>query len=100
MIGIGIIVVLSGFDAAPIVAYQIIILGSMLIGLGFLSVSIYVLLSHVVAMSEIETGYLAKQSTKPNTRPVKVEKTHPFCENCGTSLKSGAKFCAGCGAKQ
>ena len=98
MIGIGIIVVLSGFDAAPIVAYQIIILGSMLIGLGFLSVSIYVLLSHVVAMSEVETGYLAKQATKPS--PTQDDKTHQFCENCGTTLKSGAKFCGECGTTQ
>ena len=100
MIGIGIIVVLSGFDAAPIVAYQIIILGSMLIGLGFLSVSIYVLLSHVVAMSEVETGYLAKQSTKPSPTSKSTGKTHQFCENCGAPLKSGAKFCGECGTTQ
>ena len=100
MIGIGFIIILYGLDQALLVAFQIIIFGSMLVGLGFLSISIYVLLSHSVSMSEVEIGYLAKQSTKPNTRPVKVEKTHAFCENCGTSLKSGAKFCAGCGAKQ
>ena len=100
MIGIGIIVVLSGFDAAPIVAYQIIILGSMLIGLGFLSVSIYVLLSHVVAMSEVETGYLAKQATKPSPTTQTYEKTYQFCENCGKTLKSGAKFCGECGTTQ
>ena len=100
MIGIGFLIVLAGMEEAKLIAYQIFILGSMFIGLGFLSISIFALLSHSVAMSEVEIGYLAKQSTKPSTRPVKVEKTHPFCENCGTPLKSGAKFCAECGAKQ
>ena len=101
MMGIGMIVILDGISAAPIVAYQIIILGSMLIGLGFLSVSIYVLLSHVVAMSEVETGYLAKQATKPNPTLAKpIEKTHQFCENCGNSLKKTAKFCGECGTTQ
>ena len=101
MIGIGIIVVLSALDAAMLVAYQIIILGSMLIGLGFLSISIYVLLSHVVAMSEVETGYLAKQATKPSPTLAKpIEKTRQFCENCGNSLKKTAKFCGECGTTQ
>ena len=99
MIGIGIIIVLSGFDAPGIVAYQIIILGAMLFGLGFLAIVIYALLSKKDTsepaqqkpaeqkLAEYETEYLARN-------------TDMFCQSCGTTLKSGAKFCGECGTTQ
>ena len=101
MIIIGIIIALSPFDGETpaIFAYQIVILGAMLFGLGFLAIVIYALLSKKDTsepaqqkpaeqkLAEYETEYLARN-------------TDLFCQSCGTTLKSGAKFCGECGTTQ
>ena len=101
MIIIGIYTAMSAFDGeTPVMfGYQIIILGSMLFGLGFLAMVIYALLSKKDAsepaqekpaqqkLAEYETEYLARN-------------TDLFCQSCGTRLKSGAKFCGECGTTQ
>ena len=92
---------MSAFDGeTPVMfGYQIIILGSMLFGLGFLAMVIYALLSKKDTsepaqqkpaeqkLAEYETEYLARN-------------TDMFCQSCGTTLKSGAKFCGECGTTQ
>ena len=101
MIIIGIYTAMTAFDGETpaLFGYQIIILGSMLFGLGFLAMVIYALLSKKDTsesaqekpaqqkLAEYETGYLARN-------------TDLFCQSCGTTLKSGAKFCKECGSKQ
>ena len=101
MIGIGIFTAMSAFDGETpaMFGYQIIILGSMLFGLGFLAMVIYALLSKKDTsepaqekpaqqkLAEYETEYLARN-------------TDLFCQSCGTTLKSGAKFCGECGTTQ
>ena len=101
MIIIGIIIALSPFDGETpaIFAYQIVILGAMLFGLGFLAIVIYALLSKKDTsepaqqkpaqqkLAEYETEYIARN-------------TDLFCQSCGTTLKSGAKFCGECGTTQ
>ena len=101
MIIIGIFTAMSAFDGeTPVIfGYQIIILGSMLFGLGFLAIVMYVLLSKKDTsepaqqkpaeqkLAEYETEYLARN-------------TNMFCQSCGTTLKSGAKFCGECGTTQ
>jgi uncharacterized paraquat-inducible protein A len=99
MIGIGILTVLAGMEEVKLIAYQIMILGSMLFGLGFLAIVIYALLSKKDTsepaqqkpaqqkLAEYETEYLARN-------------TDLFCQSCGTTLKSGAKFCGECGSNQ
>ena len=101
MIGIGIFTAMSAFDGETpaMFGYQIIILGSMLFGLGFLAIVIYALLSKKDTsepaqqkpaeqkLAEYETEYLARN-------------TDMFCQSCGTTLKSGAKFCGECGTTQ
>ena len=96
MIIIGIIIALSPFDGeTPLMfAYQIVILGAMLFGLGFLAIVIYALLSKKDTsepaqqkLAEYETKYLARN-------------TDLFCQSCGTTLKSGVKFCGECGTTQ
>ena len=101
MIIIGIIIALSPFDGeTPVMfAYQIVILGAMLFGLGFLAIVIYALLSKKDTsepaqqkpaqqkLAEYETEYIARN-------------TDLFCQSCGTTLKSGAKFCGECGTTQ
>ena len=101
MIIIGIYTAMSAFDGeTPVMfGYQIIILGSMLFGLGFLAMVIYALLSKKDTsepaqekpaqqkLTEYETEYLARN-------------TDLFCQSCGTTLKSGAKFCGECGTTQ
>ena len=101
MIIIGIYTAMTAFDGETpaLFGYQIIILGSMLFGLGFLAMVMYALLSKKDTsesaqekpaqqkLAEYETGYLARN-------------TDPFCQSCGTTLKSGAKFCKECGSKQ
>ena len=47
-------------------------------------------------LEEYEQKYIAKQ--KPaKQKPAEKKETSAFCENCGKSLKPGAKFCGGCG---
>ena len=106
MIVIGIFIVMTAFDGETpaLFGYQIIILGSMLFGLGFLAMVIYALLSKKDTsepaqekpaqekpaqqkLTEYETEYLARN-------------TDLFCQSCGTTLKSGAKFCGECGSNQ
>ena len=101
MIIIGIYTAMSAFDGETpaMFGYQIIILGSMLFGLGFLAMVIYALLSKKDTsepaqeepaqqkLAEYETEYLARN-------------TDMFCQSCGTTLKSGAKFCGECGTTQ
>jgi uncharacterized paraquat-inducible protein A len=86
-------------EEVKLIAYQIMILGSMLFGLGFLAIVIYALLSKKDTsepaqqkpaqqkLAEYETEYLARN-------------TDLFCQSCGTTLKSGAKFCGECGSNQ
>ena len=102
---------MSAFDGETpaMFGYQIIILGSMLFGLGFLAMVIYALLSKKDTsepaqekpaqekpaqekpaqqkLAEYETEYLARN-------------TDLFCQSCGTTLKSGVKFCGECGTTQ
>ena len=102
---------MSAFDGETpaMFGYQIIILGSMLFGLGFLAMVIYALLSKKDTsepaqekpaqekpaqekpaqqkLAEYETKYLARN-------------TDLFCQSCGTTLKSGVKFCGECGTTQ
>ena len=101
MIIIGIYTAMSAFDGETpaMFGYQIIILGSMLFGLGFLAIVIYALLSKKDTsepaqeepaqqkLAEYETEYLARN-------------TDLFCQSCGTTLKSGVKFCGECGTTQ
>ena len=101
MIIIGIYTAMTAFDGETpaLFGYQIIILGSMLFGLGFLAIVIYALLSKKDTsepaqqkpaqqkLAEYETEYLARN-------------TDLFCQSCGTTLKSGAKFCGECGSNQ
>ena len=106
MIIIGIYTAMTAFDGETpaLFGYQIIILGSMLFGLGFLAMVIYALLSKKDTsepaqekpaqekpaqqkLAEYETKYLARN-------------TDLFCQSCGTTLKSGAKFCGECGTTQ
>ena len=101
MIIIGIYTAMSAFDGETpaMFGYQIIILGSMLFGLGFLAMVIYALLSKKdpsepaqekpaqQKLAEYETEYLARN-------------TDLFCQSCGTTLKSGVKFCGECGTTQ
>ena len=96
MIIIGIFTAMSAFDGETpaMFGYQIIILGSMLFGLGFLAIVIYALLSKKDTsepaqqkLAEYETEYLARN-------------TDLFWQSCGTTLKSGAKFCGECGSNQ
>ena len=101
MIIIGIYTAMSAFDGETpaMFGYQIIILGSMLFGLGFLAMVIYALLSKKDTsesaqekpaqqkLAEYETKYLARN-------------TDLFCQSCGTTLKSGVKFCGECGTTQ
>jgi len=101
MIIIGIYTAMSAFDGETpaMFGYQIIILGSMLFGLGFLAMVIYALLSKKDTsepaqeepaqqkLAEYETEYLARN-------------TDLFCQSCGTTLKSGVKFCGECGTTQ
>ena len=85
MIIIGIIIAMSAFDGETpaMFGYQIIILGSMLFGLGFLAIVIYALLSN-------------KNISEPAHQKFhKIE-----CSNCGATLKSEAKFCGECGTTQ
>jgi len=47
-------------------------------------------------LEEYEKKYLAKE--KPaKQKPAEKKETFAFCENCGKSLKSTAKFCGQCG---
>ena len=101
MIIIGIYTAMSAFDGETpaMFGYQIIILGSMLFGLGFLAMVIYALLSKKDTsepaqeepaqqkLAEYETEYLARN-------------TDLFCQSCGTTLKLGTQFCGKCGTKQ
>ena len=101
MIIIGIYTAMTAFDGETpaLFGYQIIILGSMLFGLGFLAMVIYALLSKKDTsesaqekpaqqkLAEYETGYLARN-------------TDLFCQSCGTTLKLGTQFCGKCGTKQ
>ena len=99
MIGIGILTILAGMEEVKLIAYQIMILGSMLFGLGFLAIVIYVLLSKKdtsePAQEEPAQQKLAEYETKYLAR-----NTDLFCQSCGTTLKSGAKFCGECGSNQ
>ena len=101
MIIIGIYTAMSAFDGeTPVMfGYQIIILGSMLFGLGFLAMVIYALLSKKdtsePAQEEPAQQKLAEYETK-----YLVRNTDLFCQSCGTTLKSGAKFCGECGTTQ
>ena len=50
-------------------------------------------------LEEYEEKYLAKE--KPaKQKPAEKKETSAFCENCGKSLKPGAKFCGGCGTSR
>ena len=101
MIIIGIYTAMSALDGeTPVMfAYQIIILGSMLFGLGFLAMVIYALLSKKdtsePAQEEPAQQKLAEYETKYLAR-----NTDLFCQSCGTTLKSGVKFCGECGTTQ
>ena len=101
MIIIGIYTAMSAFDGeTPVMfGYQIIILGSMLFGLGFLAMVIYALLSKKdtsePAQEEPAQQKLAEYETKYLAR-----NTDLFCQSCGTTLKSGVKFCGECGTTQ
>ena len=101
MIIIGIYTAMSAFDGETpaMFGYQIIILGSMLFGLGFLAIVIYALLSKKdtsePAQEEPAQQKLAEYETKYLAR-----NTDLFCQSCGTTLKSGAKFCGECGTTQ
>ena len=101
MIIIGIYTAMSAFDGETpaMFGYQIIILGSMLFGLGFLAMVIYALLSKKdtsePAQEEPAQQKLAEYETKYLAR-----NTDLFCQSCGTTLKSGAKFCGECGTPQ
>ena len=101
MIILGFIIIMAGlFGEAPgLFVLQIVILGAMLFGLGFLAIVMYVLLSKEDTsepaqqkpaqqkLAEYETEYIARN-------------TDLFCQSCGTTLKSGAKFCGECGTTQ
>ncbi len=101
MIIIGIYTAMSAFDGETpaMFGYQIIILGSMLFGLGFLAMVIYALLSKKdtsePAQEEPAQQKLAEYETKYLAR-----NTDLFCQSCGTTLKSGVKFCGECGTTQ
>ena len=92
---------MSAFDGETpaMFGYQIIILGSMLFGLGFLAMVIYALLSKKdtsePAQEEPAQQKLAEYETKYLAR-----NTDLFCQSCGTTLKSGVKFCGECGTTQ
>ena len=98
---IGLYTVMTAFDGeTPVIfGYQIIILGSMLFGLGFLAMVIYALLSKKdtsePAQEEPAQQKLAEYETKYLAR-----NTDLFCQSCGTTLKSGVKFCGECGTTQ
>ena len=101
MIIIGIYTAMTAFDGETpaLFGYQIIILGSMLFGLGFLAMVIYALLSKKdtsePAQEEPAQQKLAEYETKYLAR-----NTDLFCQSCGTTLKSGVKFCGECGTTQ
>ena len=111
MILIGIIIALSAFNGeTPMMyAYQIVILGAMLFGLGFLAIVIYALLSKKDT-SEPAQQKPAQQKPaqqKPaQQKPAEYEteylarNTNLFCQSCGTTLKLGTQFCGKCGTKQ
>ena len=88
MIAMGIIVALSGLEQPAILAYQIIILGAMLFGLGFLAIVIYALLS------EKNTS---EESTNTSGQ---MGSTYRYCQSCKRLMKHGSKFCAFCGTNQ
>ena len=101
MIIIGIYTAMSAFDGeTPVMfGYQIIILGSMLFGLGFLAMVIYALLSKKDT-SEPDQQKPAQQKLAEYETEYLARNTNMFCQSCGTTLKSGAKFCGECGTTQ
>ena len=106
MMIIGLYTVMTAFDGETpaLFGYQIIILGSMMWGLGFLAIVIYALLS------KKDTSEPAQQKPaqqKPaQQKPAEYEteylarNTNLFCQSCGTTLKLGTQFCGKCGTKQ
>ena len=101
MIIIGIYTAMSAFDGETpaMFGYQIIILGSMLFGLGFLAIVIYALLSKKDT-SEPDQQKPAQQKLAEYETKYLARNTDLFCQSCGTTLKSGAKFCGECGSNQ
>ena len=101
MIIIGIYTAMSAFDGETpaMFGYQIIILGSMLFGLGFLAMVIYALLSKKDT-SEPDQQKPAQQKLAEYETEYIARNTDLFCQSCGTTLKSGAKFCGECGTTQ
>ena len=89
MIIIGIAIAVSPFDGeTPVLfAYQIVILGAMLFGLGFLAIVIYALLSKKDISKEEDTA-----SSPSNS--------YSYCQSCKRLMKQGTKFCAFCGSTQ
>jgi len=60
----------------------------------------FVLIIIVVIVSAVIEIFLIRQLIKGSkkTTPVQTHETVFFCEECGTKLIEGAKFCANCGS--
>ena len=122
MILIGIIIALSAFNGeTPMMyAYQIVILGAMLFGLGFLACTMWALLSKIgesnsvpkpssnidrLVPSEQISGVQEAEDKK--SKEIKRNQANPalsrrnmFCENCGAQLGLTQKFCGKCGSSR
>ena len=107
----GLIICITGLDAPPILGFQQIILGAMLFGLGFLSCTMWVLLSKIGQSESIPThsqqtsglqeseGKISKE-TKTNQANPTIPRRNTFCENCGAQLRASQKFCGKCGGSR
>ena len=109
MIVIGLIIAITGLDGPAVLAYQQIILGAMLFGLGFLSCTMWALLSkkgvpNSVPIPSSNIDRLAPSEKTSEVKEIKSNQSNPalssrntFCENCGSQLRLTQKFCGKCG---
>ena len=119
MMVIGLIIAITGLDGPAVLAYQQIILGAMLFGLGFLSCTMWALLSKKsepysvptpssnidrLAHSEKISG--TQEAEDKKIKKIKENQTNPavprrnlFCESCGVVYNTFSdKFCGKCGS--
>ena len=57
MVVLGLLIMVGGLDAAPIVAYQIMILGAMFFGLGVVVISVGVLNNSINNQTKFQTEF-------------------------------------------
>ncbi len=117
----GLIICITGLDAPPILGFQQIILGAMLFGLGFLSCTMWALLSKIGQSESIPTHIASdinklahsqqtsglqesedkiSKETKTNQANPTIPRRNTFCENCGAQLRASQKFCGKCGGSR